>query len=368
MASTQAYEMELKTESSSIADLDGYLKLHEIFGLQFFSLKSDVKKEFKHQRSILRTSYFLALTALVAVFGCALLLNSSYLTVTTKNVLTILYEQWLNYFIIATHFSNFVQSFVSSRNFIGFFKNSETVADYCRKEFKLEMNISSVCRAAWIQFSVVMLAFVTLLSVAAYTWSDNLQVLVITFAFYFLLFGQLTLVVVKFIFYICFVNYQLRYQQKILFLSFKRNNMKSISDGKVSDKLVKKLVIVCRVYSKIRQNAAIVNKSTGLTMALMLVVTVMTATYAGYEFCRIVIDRLSYQIMASSYNIDFTIIEKMNIFVSRNFILGCFRKWKFVSNLLVLPWHQTARKNLLASIIFERYLNMLLDGVTYFLG
>lgn len=302
MTSTKPYEMDLKTESSSIADLNGYLRLHETFGLQFFSLKSSLKKETKHQRSILRTIYFVVLTVLAGIFGYGLLINSAQLTVTTKNVLTILYAQWLNYFILVTHLSNFIQSFVSTRSVFGFFQNSNDIADYCRQEFKVEMNFAAIRKAAWKQFFVVMLAFVTILSVTSYTLTDNLKLMVLTFIIHCFLIGQLTLIVIKFIFYVCFVNYQLRYLQKILPLSFKRNNMKNTSGSEESDNLVKKLLVVCKVYSKIRQNTAIVNKSTGLTMALIVVVTIMTATYVGYEFCQVAIDRLSYKRMARAYN------------------------------------------------------------------
>lgn len=86
------------------------------------------------------------------------------------------------------------------------------------------------------------------------------------------MFGFSFLIFIKFTFDVCFVNYQLRFLQKILNLTFEEKQAKdrvgSIADEK-SNQMMKNLLVVWKVYNKIKQNGSLVNKSCGLTMLLL---------------------------------------------------------------------------------------------------
>lgn len=266
--------MESKTESlSKIINLNGYLKLYEIFGLQFFSLKVAVEKNYTHQFSIYRTAYFLVLLALASNLGYNLLIHTFQSEVTSKNILTMMYSQWLNYFIFMTHFANFVQSFKSTGNILEFLKNSEKIADLCHEKFKLKMNFTNVRKAAWRQFFVVMAFFFLILGASIYLKSDNAFVFVAEFILYGILLGLPMLTTTKFIFYVCFVNYQLRFLQKVLLLSVEGNNMKpksalhNMNNFERSNEIIEKLLVACKIYRKIKRNSMIINSCTGLIIS-----------------------------------------------------------------------------------------------------
>lgn len=155
-----------------------------------------------------------------------------------------------------------------------------------------------------------MLGFATLLMVSAFLTSSSFFNFLVIWSTQSLFIGYTVMIFIKFIFYVCLVNYQLRFLHKILQLSFKK---KSASSKKVkavqSDLVMKKLLVVRKVYNKISENGVIVNKTIGFTMMLLLLETVMIITYVGYEICRNSLDNSS------------TIHMSRNFLLKSNFLL-----------------------------------------------
>lgn len=290
--------MELKTKSPTAADdLDGYLKLHEIFGLQFFSLKAASKEKFRLRHSVYRTAHFCILITILGVYGGSVVMNTLGATLNKKNVLSSIHQQSFNYFFFATYLASFVQSFLSTKNMRTFFMNSESIAVFCAREFNIKMDFAVVRKAAWRRFCVLMLTFTSILVMVIYIWSDKIQQFFFIVAVLHVLFGFAYLIFIKYTFYVCFVNYQLRFLQKIFLLCFEEKHSKvtsGLNDDRAESakRMMKKLLVVWKVYNRIKENGSLVNKSSGLTMMLLLVDVVMTATHAGYEICRISIDEL----------------------------------------------------------------------------
>lgn len=299
--------MELKTKTSRIADeLDGYLKIYEIFGLQFFSLKAASRDNFQPNQSKWRTAHLFFLLAIFSFYGYIAVMGTVTAGLTTKNVLPIMHQHSISYLLLATFSTNFAQSFMSSKHMTTFFSNSEKIAGYCIREFKVEMNFAVVRKAAWRRFCALLLGFLSVLFTSAYIWSDDIIHFVLILLAFFIVFGFSFLIFIKFTFYVCFVNYQLRFLQKILLLTFKEKHAKdgvgSFSDEK-SNQMMKKLLVVWKVYNKIKQNGSLVNKSCGLTMMLLILGVVMTTTFTGYEICRIVIDGLPFKHLAREFSL-----------------------------------------------------------------
>lgn len=294
--------MELKTKPSTVADeLDSYLKIYEIFGLQFFSLKASFRENVKQRMSFWRIGQIAVLISLFSVFGGVIYLNTKQRSGKT-NVLSALYRESINYLIFVVFWTNLVQSLTSNERVKKFFLNSENISDCCRQHFSLKMSFAVVRKAANQRFFLTMFALMALLGITSYfgrhkTYTDFL----LNWLFQFIFLSFTLMIYIKFNFYVCFVNYQLRFLHKLLHLSFKykKENIyivsaanEKVESSKVlkSEFVMRKLLIVWDVYNKIIENASIVNSSHGSTLLIMMVDNVLIITYVGYELCRVVLD------------------------------------------------------------------------------
>lgn len=278
--------------SSLVDELSGVLLVFEIFGLQFFSLKSVFLKKSGRKWLILRMVHISVFCALGFGFAYSVIRGSFDIEkITRKNVLTIFYLHLVNNGYVLAILTSLVQSIYFIKETKEFFKNSQEISEICFRNFNISMDFkqfrSSSFRKIWVTLIFVFLMFVVHIK-AMKIPSEEMNSMVI--ALFLCIFNSM--IACKYSFYVSFVNFQLSYLEKLLSVTFESKPWKNIVEISLIE-VVKKPVKEClrklnkiwQVYNKIYENGSIVNKSNGLTMLVALIVYVMIITYEGYEMC-----------------------------------------------------------------------------------
>lgn len=282
--------------SKNIADeLNSCLIINEIVGLQYFSLKSIFKEKMKRQRQILRKAYFcfnfaIFFAASHVAFGKT---GQAKVSLTSQNVLSVLYKLVNGYCFLIGYLASLIQSYTSTANMKKFFLNTQSISEWSLQNFTTKMNFATVRNAAWKRFLVVNLTWIVPYSGLSYVSSNSVEETagMIIFGYFFI--GLAVANVVKYIFYVLLINFELKHLEKLLQSVF--NPKPGLTNGKiyhlkVADNFedsfsfrMSKLIMVWRIYNKIIENTRLVNKSMGLTMMFVLINSIMALIYSGYE-------------------------------------------------------------------------------------
>lgn len=285
--------MKLINSKSQIRALHGCLVPYEVYGLQYFSLKASLKCNFKDSTSISRKIYFALLFIASLVFGGGVIVLSSIYSgkVSTKNVLTRIYSESINYTAFAALWIDLLQSFDSTKYLKKLFKNSKAIVESCYHELNVTMSFSRLRKSSWQRFLVMGTVFLIMQSTFMFRNKDLDDdyivdlVIVVTFVTFFLMLTN------KFLFYVCLINFQLEFVHKML-QSVTKNyfgpvNVKEFNLYQKSHKdceLLAKLHAIWRIYDKARENGTLVNKSLGISMFLTLMNIIMGIAYCGFVF------------------------------------------------------------------------------------
>lgn len=138
----------MKVKMLKIAnELNSYLKLYEILGMQFFSLKAASRENSNQRLSIWRIVQAILFMALITLFGGIIFFDRKS-SVVYENLLTYIYQQSIIYLIFLVYWTNLLQSLTSNERIKKFFLNSEIIYDLCRQHFAVKMNFADVRRAS----------------------------------------------------------------------------------------------------------------------------------------------------------------------------------------------------------------------------
>lgn len=282
---------------NQLRNLHACLTPYEIYGLQYFSLKESLDKNFKDLTPFSRKIYFTILFTVSLMLGGGVIVLSSVLSekVSKKNVLTLLYSEFINYTAFVALWVGLAESFASTTQIKKLFANSKSIIESCYHDLNVTMSFSNVRKSAWKRLLAMGVIF--LLAQSTFTLrnkevDEGLIVdiaVVVTFVTFFLV------VINKFVFYVCFINFQLEFVNKILqnelACHLKQLNIKvycldtKSHKMKVENKIITKLQAIWRIYDKIQENASLVNKSLGISMFLTLMNLIMGMAYYGFAFC-----------------------------------------------------------------------------------
>lgn len=283
-------------QSTLAEELDGTLKIFEIFGLQFFSLKSVFAKASGQQWTIFRIIYFIFLCTTCFVFGC-LILITSFLTekVTTKNVLTVFYLQLLNYYFLTALVSSLIQSAISTKHIQRVFISSQEISNISEKDFNVAMKFGELRKSTLKKICVMVVIAIVATCATIYAQFDNAQEFELLNTS--LLTTLLSMIVCKFSFFVNLVNLQVRHIEELFVLIFQAKPSQTYGKVYRNDVMEKpgkqelrKLTTVWKIYIKVSKNASIINRSMGLTILLVVVIAIMVVTYAVYDVCLAIMD------------------------------------------------------------------------------
>lgn len=281
--------------SNNIAnELNGCLLIYEIIGIQYFSLKTTFEENFKEKTPIFRKVCFcIYLVAFSVAAAFAVIKTSSEEQMSSRNVLSKIYQLVNSYCFFVFIFTSLIQSYSTTNTLKKFFKNFKDFADWSRKEFKIPMNFVSLRKTYWTSFLAITLPCSFAFGILVHSTTNSLKEAAFIFLLGTFLSGLVILNMSKFFFYICCINFQLEHLEKLLRSVFQPQTVQKI--GKIyilkmrdklestEDDVMSRLLVVWKIYNKIRENASHVNKSTGLTVMFLLINTIMTFIYSGYE-------------------------------------------------------------------------------------
>lgn len=108
----------------------------------------------------------------------------------------------------------------------------------------------------------------------------------------------LFMIIYKFVFYVDMVNNQLEFVVKLLDKTFQPEEVKVVGEmcfKNTLDDPLKKLRAIRKVYNIIFESGALVNRSNGLTILILLMDLVIAITASGYEIFVIAVGSLPIQ-------------------------------------------------------------------------
>lgn len=274
--------------------LYGCLAVFEYFCLQYFSLKTSLRGNFKDKISLSRKIYFGFLILITMLLGVLSIISvSSSKKVTTKNVLTLIYAQSANYFFFFAIWSSLVQSFRSTSHIKKLFMNSKQIIESCSSEFDAFMCFETIPKSMLKRYAVESIVFITVYSATAYQKysTGKLDVLWLVMSMIHTIF--FIVVVNKFLFYVGLINFQLKFIESLLSNadtfkvtpSNKKIYFLSDSDLPLNFFVNSKCQEIWKVYNKILENGSLINKSCGCTILMILVDIIEAVTYSGYVLC-----------------------------------------------------------------------------------
>lgn len=177
------------------------------------------------------------------------------------------------------------------------FFNTETILQRSYQELKVPLSFESVRKSAWRRFFGMAFIFGTAYTVflcfSPQTGKEFIVNIVVTFIFG----SYFVLIIEKFLFYVCLINYQLDFVNTVLKSLFKFNfhtlkmeiytfDMKNV-DSKSSRLILAKLLTIWEIFDKVQENATLINKSMGITMLFTLMNMIMILVNSGYIFCTV---------------------------------------------------------------------------------
>lgn len=282
-----------------LSPLNGCLVVYEWFGLQFFSFRTSLEKNFKDSISISRKIYFTIIFAVFFMLGCSSIgLLAMTSEVNARNVLTQIYSQSIVFVSFMTLCVGCFQSFVSTKHIKKMFSYTEEIVQITYKELKIPLSFESICKSTWRRFFVMACVFVTSNATIYYFSSPSLEEIIASFIVLITIGSYFILIVVKFLFYVCLINFKLDFVNMLLEYTFNLNSkafevefftidMKNVDNKSNSRLTFSKLRTVWSIYDKVQENAALINKSMGITMLFALMNMIMILVNCGYIFCTV---------------------------------------------------------------------------------
>lgn len=280
-------------QSKGIEELNGCLRIFEIFGMQFFSLNSVFQRKSAKHWSIWRIIHFGVFCAIGLGCACSVIHSSFNLEkVTTKNVLSIFFLHLVNHGYVLAVFASLVQSAFFVRETKQFFLNSQEIAEICYKHFNIEMNFRkfrySSFRKIYFTLVFILLTFLGHLKARGIPIDEIKLAMILAL----ILATSNLMIACKYSFYVSFINFELSHVEKLLRLTFETKpspyiiKVSSVEFAKnPAREHLRKLNKMWLIYNKICENESIVNRSNGMAILLTLIVSVMILTYQGFEFC-----------------------------------------------------------------------------------
>lgn len=284
------------------SELNAYLVMLELTGLQYFSLKTISKENFKQRPSVLRLVQMLFLLTVITSSVVIFIISdhSHYAArLSAKNVMMYAIQHSMNINLVLVAGSCLVQSFVSTRSTKKIFLNLREISELCFRDFKVPFDFVALKRASWKRFFFMIIGFSIMHGALALNYSKQPDVMLqIAFGTLPMLF--LNFVSMKFIFYVNLVNFELNLLGHLMKNIFKPKTLrvydlisvKTLISVDPHNVKLRKLQTARKIYNLIYETGNLVNDSNGLTVLIFLTSFVIALTASGYEIFVIIIGDL----------------------------------------------------------------------------
>lgn len=298
--------MEKENEKNSMmeSDLDSCLKVFEVLGLQYFSLKHLTRENVNKGPSFCRVAVMLVLL----IFVCTLLIffiveSESLERVTAKNVVIFAVKNSLNFGLLAVCSISIIESFVCTKNVKKVFLNLKTLVETSHQKLGVSVNLKSFKKSVWKRmlstFLVLSVAHVSIAVVYMNNIDDFINIVLVSVPLIFFM-----IVVVKINFYVHLINFELEILNQMVAETFHQQPFKIIENINVHLTSVKSCIdpledlrVTREVFNLIYESGKLINESIGLTVLTMLTSSVVSLTVSSYELFIVCIGGMSANIV-----------------------------------------------------------------------
>jgi hypothetical protein len=270
-------------------------RIFEVFGLQYFSLKSVIENGVPKKLPYFRILYMLLVMGITIGFlSVYLLADREYLIekVSAKTVLTyvIMHSMKMGMFIVII--VSLVQSFLTTKKVAKIYENMEKISKITTEDFKVVQYYYNIRKKLRIH-GILMFAFFVVTEVFMISFCQNLEKIIMQSCYIIPIVFLLTNVY-KFIFYVQLINNQLENLIALMDSIFLMKSAAKYADNfdinlipvkvhRSSDDIFRKFVSAKRIYNILFESGCLINEAMGLTLLILLIIIVIALTASGYQ-------------------------------------------------------------------------------------
>lgn len=284
-------------------EMNSFLIIFEVMGLQYFSLKSlnfdKLKKRPSARRTLLMLTLLIFMT-FVTFFFIKVDQDKSenHHRLEAKTFITFTIHHSMNIGLVVVILSSIVQSFMSNWKVEKIYQNAKEIAKVSFEEFNVVIDFKKIKKASQKRLAALLTLFLSVHFTTRFLHTNTFEDIVVMF-FAVLPVLYLVMTVFKFVFYVGMVNCQLGFTAKLIENIFKKPqtlaletvNLQKIfvKPSKKFEDPLRKLIAARKILNLTCENGALVNDSNGFTLLLVLTDLVIALTVSGYEIFVIVI-------------------------------------------------------------------------------
>lgn len=266
--------------------------IFQVLGHQFFPVKSLRSRNQNNRPSYRYVLYFvillLTITGLMLYVAINSSLNDLQKKLNAKNIMNYIVQHLIYFGCVVVISVGFIQSFLTAQLTKKFYLNSFKISGACLNEFDHCVDYREIRNRMfkYLIFLVVYLTsadvFLCLYHVFLNEPANVLGSFLITLPMVFL-----NITVMKFVFLVEIVNYQLKTVHQLITRTFKPHSSFAcyLKPSKVNKSLglSQKVISINRIYNVIYENAQIINRSLGITLLTLTTLNVVMILSTGYR-------------------------------------------------------------------------------------
>lgn len=301
--------MKAKTQRVQQNELDICVKIFEILGLQYFSVKN-LTQENCSRRSIVRMIQLVTiLTLLTSCFYIAVETESVKTNQKTKAKSKIMFAilNAKNFGILCIVWINVTNSYWNSFKIKKIFLNILNISKLCVQEFDLVIDFALLKKLVLRRTFAIILFTVIMNGCYAYATFEKFYDVIVAIAET-ILFLFISLAAYNFVFYVETINNQLLLvenllnaltsQPKIIIENF-HPNFTIVRPLKINN-LTRQLIGIRKLYNLIDENAKIISEIFGIANLMMLATSVFGLTFSGYVMFVVILGDLEMKYLAGN--------------------------------------------------------------------
>lgn len=270
-------------------------RIFELFGLQYFSVKTVLNEGVPRRLPYLRGIYMLFLLLLYSGALSIYLIstqNELNLHVTAKTILTYAIQHSMKIGMFLVILVSLLQSFLSTNKMAQIYDNVRKIVVIVAEDYKINCDFKKIKRKLTRDAILLVVFFaITQISLLVLT-SQTMQESIYQMCYLIVIF-LLLLIAFKFVFYVQIVNNHLKELNKLLEGIFNIQPARTIEDfnvnlipvkvSKITDDIFKKFLSAKKIYNILYENGSLLNESMGITMLIVLIILVISLTASGYQ-------------------------------------------------------------------------------------
>lgn len=290
------FSFQSSSEMANIEVLNGFFKLFQIFGLQYFSFKDLGGKLMRKRPDKFYKLYFgfvLILLCSAMSYYVSMVLKIDEKKFIAKNALNILIRLFMNFGLIAVIFIGIVESFVKTNQLKKVYMNIMEVSALCLVHFDYEINYTSF-KKSWRKKFYSALGIFTFsygLTILTFVYNGHKVLSYLIGFFPIVFFG---VIILKFTLHVDLVNLQLENMQNLM-TSEVFMKVNSTNPVNIRHVLQNRALALRKIYNIVYDTAEIVSNILAISALLILILLTVIIVNSAFRCVVAVISGLGFE-------------------------------------------------------------------------